>query len=578
MVGGVLSEHVYRGEPLPQNAIASVLEAIEWHAEQTPERDAIVFPETGATMSWRSLRGSALRSAARLQEAGVKTGDLVGVMARNDERCVTAVLGAWYLRASAAAMPVPGNFAEVDGYADQIRGMIAAGGLQHVVHDPSYPSEHAEEAVRRSPNVTWIDSGMRPAVRVPQPIGARPFPADLALVQYTSGSTSAPKGVELTHANLMAGIAAFGMATQLGAADSWGVWVPLFHDFGMISTMTALSFGAKVWMSSPTWFIRNPGRWLALFGRAGITHFSGPNFSFDIMRDSATDEMFEGVSLANWRVAINAAEPVSATTVRSFAKRFEPYGFRGETMRPTYGLAEATLMLSLPAAKTPPRVVTVRREAITERRVAVPAAAGDPGARSIVSVGRTMPGIALRIVDDRGKTLSDRCVGEIHAMGAAVTRGYRGHPDGAHDGWWATGDLGFMDSGELFICGRIKDVVIVRGTKYHPEDLEPLVGEIDGVRRGRCCVVGVGETHERLAVIAETRLEGGEIRRIRNEIRKLLVRRLGISEIEVYMVEPGTVAMTSSGKLRRHQMRRLLENGRIVDLEIEATQSEIPVA
>jgi acyl-CoA synthetase (AMP-forming)/AMP-acid ligase II len=268
---------------------------------------------------------------------------------------------------------------------------------------------------------------------------------------------------------------------------------------------------------------------------------------------------------------------VSAATIRRFTERFQPYAFHAETMVPGYGLAEATLAVTVSTLTAPPRVLSVSREGLTERRRAEIVAAGDREARSLVAVGPPAPGTALRIVDELGTPLPDRGVGEIEVSSPSITRGYRGHPDAAPDGWFATGDLGFVDSGELFIAGRIKDVVNVRGTKYHPEDLEPLVAEVDGVRKGRCCIVGEGETHELMAVIAETRLRGEEGRRLRTEIQERLVRRLGIGEIRVYLVEPRTVLVTSNGKVRRQLMRRLLETGRVLDVETVPASEGVPV-
>lgn len=556
-------DHVQRGMKLPDH-IPSVLDAIGSHAVRMPGRNALIFPESGMSMSWRELHRRALETAAALHEAHVRPGDLVGLMLRNDERFVPGLLGILHLGAAIAPMPIPGTFADTGVYAEHIRGMITAAKIRHVVHDPSLQGEHHQSAVRLIDDVEWIDasgSAGRP------PAAANTAGSDLALVSYTSGSTSAPKGVELTHANVSAAIAAFGIATALGPEDAWGVWTPLFHDFALVSTLTALVFGARVFVWSPTRFIRNPGRWLAEFGRNGLTHYSGPNFSFDLMCDSATDEVMADVSLARWKVAVSGGEMVSATTVRRFTDRFAPHGFRAETIVPGYGLAEVTLGVAVPPREHAPRVVTVSRTGLGDRgRVEI--VAGDhPEARELVSVGFPFPGIALRIVSDKGEPLDEGLVGEIEVAGRSVTRGYRGQPDAAPNGWLKTGDLGFVHGGWLFICGRIKDVVNVRGTKYHPEDLEPIVSGVVGVRKGRCCIVGEGETHERMAVIAETRLRGPDRRRLRSEIHERLVRQLGVGEIQVYLVEPRTVQVTSNGKVRRQLMRRKLERGELIDLE-----------
>jgi acyl-CoA synthetase (AMP-forming)/AMP-acid ligase II len=528
-------------------------------------------------MSWRELRKRSLESAAALVEAGVRPGDLVGLMLRNDERFVPGLLGILYAGAVAAPMPIPGAFADVDVYAEHIRGMIAAAGMRHVVHDPSLQTDHAESAVRLSDDILWINAA-RPVDGSARPMRVSPSPSDLALVSYTSGSTSAPRGVELTHANVAAAISAFGTVTGLGPDDAWGVWTPLFHDFALISMLTALVFAARVFVWSPTRFIRNPGRWLAEFGRNRVTHYSGPNFSFDLMHDSATDEVLDGVSLAAWRVAVSGGEMVSATTVLRFTARFALYGFRPETIVPGYGLAEVTLGVAAPPERmAPPRIVSVSRVGLTVRRRVEPVAADHPEARQLVSVGRPFPGISLRIVDEQDGPLPEGFVGEIEVAGPSVTRGYRGHPDASPNGWFKTGDLGFIELGWLFICGRIKDVVNVRGTKFHPEDLEPMVGEVDGVRKGRCCIVGQGETHERMAVIAETRLRGDGLGRLRKEIHERLVRRLGMGEIEVYLVEPRTVQVTSNGKVRRQFMRRKLEAGELIDLETMPVRQAVEV-
>lgn len=573
-----IGPYVLRGTPLAPPRHQSLLDAIDGHAAETPQRRALVFPERGTTMSWRELEESSWRAAASLRESGIGGGELAGLLLRNDERFVPNLLGLWRLGAAGVPMPIPGAFADVDAYAEHIRGMIAAAGIECVVRDPSLPSPHREAIERAGSHVVWIDGAVTPGERAPERVPARPSPADLALVQYTSGSSSAPKGVELTHANMTAAFDSFGLATELGPEDAWAVWMPLFHDFALVSTLTALWVGATVWAWQPTQFIRRPGRWLAEFGRNRLTHYSGPNFSFDLMCDSITDEILDGVSLDAWKVAVSGGEQVSAETVRRFTERFEPHGFRAQTMVPGYGMAEATLAITVSPLHTRPRVMTVSRDGLTDRRSAEQVPERAPNARAVVSVGRPAPGIALRVVDGLGEPLGERAAGEIQVAGPSITRGYRGAPDATRDGWLPTGDLGFLDARELFVTGRLKDVVNVHGIKYHPEDLEPVVAAIEGVRR--CCVVGEGETNERMAVIAETRAIGEELSRLRAAIRERLVRLLGIAEIQVYLVRPRMVLMTSSGKMRRQLMRRLLEEGGLSDLETEKAGQEVasPVA
>ncbi|HXA42089.1 MAG TPA: AMP-binding protein [Candidatus Solibacter sp.] len=543
----------------------SIVETIDLLAASRPGAIALEFPADQVALSWADLAARSRSWAAALAGAGVRRGQLVGVLLGNESRFIPLIVGAWRAGAAVAPMPIPGSFASSDAYAGHIGAMVADGGIEHVVYDPR-PLPDLERLMAATPGAGWIAVGDGGNGEDDAP--ERPVEGEaLAVVQYTSGSTSAPKGVELTHANITAGFAAYAAATGIGEGDCWGVWLPLFHDFGLVSTLTALSVGAGACVWPPATFLRHPGRWLADFGRRRLTHYSGPNFSFDLMRESYAPDLFDGIDLSAWRVAVNGAEPVNPLTVDRFHQRFAGHGFSAETMVPGYGMAEATLAVTVPRLGAGPRVLSVSRRALAARGHAEPVAEGDPDARSVVSVGRPVPGIELRIVDQLDETLGEREVGEILVKGPAVTRGYRGHAAAARFGWLPTGDLGFIADGDLFIVGRSKDTIIVRGTKYHPEDVEPLVREVEGVHHGRCAVVARGETDERLAVVAETHVDGDELGRLRAGIRTRLVRGLGIAEIDVYLVATRTIPVTSSGKTRRRVLRRHLEAGELVDLE-----------
>lgn len=569
----------------------SLVEVVDRMAGSHPGRTALTFPAEGVSRSWSELRRMSQTSAAKLRAAGTGAGDLVGIILPNDSRFVPLLLGAWRAGAAVAPMPLPGSFTDRAGYVAHVGAMLRDGDIAHVVHDDSLAMT-LEELRAAAPRAHWIAAGAVNSASDAGPSGQggpgsqttppehwptqagmnadHPPPEALAVVQYTSGSTSSPKGVELTHSNLMAGLGAFGMAAGLGTEDTWGVWLPLFHDFGLISTLTTLAFGARAMVWPPSAFLRQPALWLADFARHRLTHYSGPNFSFDLMVDSYREEAFQGVDLSAWHVAINGAEAVSPRTIERFQARFEPHGLRPEVMVPGYGMAEATLAVAVPALGQRPEVISVSRAALArEGRADI-----DPrdldDARQLVSVGPAVAGIGLRVVDqESGVPVPVGHVGEIELRGPAVTPGYRGGARRADGQWLRTGDLGFLRGESLFIVGRSKDTIILRGQNHHPEDIEPIVAAIPGVHHGRCAVVAQGEVDEWLAVVVETRAGGDALTALRANVRRLLHRHLGIAAVEVHLVAPRTIPRTSSGKVRRRLVREMLDQGRIADLEID---------
>jgi acyl-CoA synthetase (AMP-forming)/AMP-acid ligase II len=306
---------------------------------------------------------------------------------------------------------------------------------------------------------------------------------------------------------------------------------------------------------------------------------AAPNFFFEHITQAADDLPDGSVDLSAWRLAYNGAEPVNACTIERFTRRFADAGLRAETMYPVYGMAEATLAVTFPGVGDPPRVLSVDRSELGLDGRAVPVEPGSNRSRLVVGVGRAVPGMRLRIVAPDGRTAPEGTVGEIQISGPSVTSGYHRYPlDASHtpDGWLRTGDLGFLDDEELFVVGRIKDVVIVHGINYYAEDAEALVRDAAGVFGKRCAAVSttIEDGTEMLALVAETPIEEPAARdELARALRALLSAGLGLPAV-VHLVAPHTLPVTSSGKIRRLRVRDRLASGDLVKAQaIDSTAS-----
>ena len=442
-----------------------------------------------------------------------------------------------------------------------------------------------------------------------------------AFLQYTSGSTGSPKGVVLSHGDVIASLKA--MAVALGATprDVFVSWLPLYHDMGLIGAwMGSLYYGFPLVLMSPLDFLARPARWLEAIHRHRGTLSGGPNFAYELCVRRIEPEQMEGLDLSSWRLAFNGAEPVSPDTMDRFTAKFVPCGLPGKAMTPVYGLAEATLGVAFTPIGRGPRVDVVDAEAMARRGRAAPlpggtaadgtsagepyvagpsaggrqaggSPAGGPGGagppaggrqaggtpaggpaervRRFVSCGPPIPGFEVRIVDDRGTELEERAEGAVEFRGPSTTSGYFRNPAASRalfDGdWLRSGDRGYVAGGELYLTGRDKDLIVRAGRNLYPYDLEAAVGEIDGVRKGCVAVFAASDPAagtERLVVVAETREADAERRReIVEAITRAAAALIGAGPDEVVLAPPQSVLKTSSGKIRRVAVRELFESG-----------------
>ncbi len=402
---------------------------------------------------------------------------------------------------------------------------------------------------------------------------------EIALLQYTSGSTGEPKGVVLTHANLLANVRAIGEAVEIRPDDVGVSWLPLYHDMGLIGAwMVPLYFGLAVAILSPLAFLSRPERWLWAVHQHRGTVAAAPNFAYELCVRKIGDSDIEGLDLSSWRLALNGAEPVNPGTLERFTARFARYGFRREALLAVYGLAEAALAVTVPPPGAVPRVDHIERATFERegRAVRVPpgAPADDATMISFVSAGRPVPRHEVRIADPRGCDASERVEGALWFRGPSATRGYYRNPEatrglfpegGVPGSWVDSGDRAYRADGEIYVTGRVKDIIIKAGRNLYPQEVEELASRVAGVRKG--CVVAFGASDagagtERLVVIAETREQGSAERaRIARAITEEVTAALGLPPDEVELLPPQSIPKTSSGKLRREETKKLYRAG-----------------
>ena len=535
-----------------ENTLTGLLERRSREAD--PGR--VHLPADGATITLPELLDRAQFLAGDFYDRGVRPGDVVGMVLQNGPDFLTTLLGLMYAGAVPAPLALPAALRGLDAYGRHLAAVVADSGMRFLVSGPEMRRIRSrfDDALAA---VEFIDIGDLAAAnsRLCVPVD----PDALAFIQYTSGSTSSPKGVMLSQRNIATGLDAIRQASAMTHADTLAVWLPQFHDMGLVSSLVALAHCGELTLWPPAAFVRDPAKWLTEFAARGCTLSPAPNFSYDLLIEVADRFPPGSLDLSRWRLAYNGAEPVQAGTVRRFATAFAVHGFRAESMYPVYGMAEATLAVTFSPLDTAPRLRWVDRDALNDRRV-VPAEPGAPGTRVLVGVGQPVPDMRVRVGEG---TAADRVVDEIQISGGSVTGGYYRRPRAEHftpDGWLRTGDLGFVDDGELFVVGRVKDMIIIRGQNIYPEDAEALVRDLPDVYRHRCAVVPrVTDEHEELVLVAETKLDDPARRdALGREIAAALRDGLGLADVVVRLAEPHSLPQTSSGKIQRGRVQAAL--------------------
>jgi len=528
--------------------------------------------------SYADIHRAAGAVAAALVESGLRRGDLIGLVINDAEQFLTAFLGVSIAGMVPASLYPPSTTSELPAYQELTSGIIRSAGARGVITTtalkpwfddlaPTCPAlAHVltrETLGPVSPLCTGHDP--RSVAHAAATVGLD----DLAFVQFTSGSTSAPKGVALTHRSLASNIDAISGPHGLDThEDDIAVsWLPLFHDMGLVGiALGAIYAQRRAVIMTPHAFVKRPAEWLRVMTRYRATISFAPNFAYDLCVRRVKDKDLEGLDLSAWRIAGCGAEPIHAPTLAAFAEKFAPVGFRERSFLPSYGLAEHVVAAAFAPLGRTPRVDEVDAEELVGNRRASPVARGEGVA--VVGCGRPFPGHRIRIVKEDGREAAEREVGEITLTGPSVMLGY--YKDNSltaqtiRNGWLHTGDLGYLAGGELFVCGRMKDLIIVNGRKYHPQDLEWAVDQLAGVRKGRVVAFGAARpgAPDRVVIVVEpSGTTTGDL--LTEAIRRRIGDLCGLYVDEVALVRSGTIGRTTSGKVQRAATKARFERGEL---------------
>jgi len=555
-------------DPATPAAAVDTIHASLWsRADENPMRPHVYLREDDGTetvITYGRLRDEAAAVAGGLRERGVNPGDTVALMLPTGLDFLAAFHG--ILLAGGIPVPIypPARLDRLEEYAARQSAILADAGVKLLLTvararavaallRPRVPSLRDVATVRElvDEGVPWQEAGGRSS--------------DPAFIQYTSGSTGAPKGVLLTHANLLANVTAVGAALRMTPVDVGAIWLPLYHDMGLIgSWLFCMHAGLPIAIQSPLSFLSKPERWLWTIHDRKATLSPAPNFAYELCVKKIPERALEGLDLSSWRVALNGAEPVNPETIERFVKRFEPYGFRREAMMPVYGLAENSVAVCFPPPGRGPVIDAVEREAFERDRRATPWAGSGAAPLRFASVGQAVEAHEVRIVDDAGREVGDRVIGRLAFRGPSMTSGYFNKPDATAairvaGGFLDSGDLAYRADGEFYVTGRRKDLIIKAGRNLVPQEIEEIASTVEGIRKG--CVVAFGVARptlgtEELVVVAETRATQPAAREaLQAKVIQRVAAAIGVPPDTVVLARPGAVLKTSSGKIRRAATR-----------------------
>jgi len=546
-----------------------------------PDR-ALTFVRTNGDehrVTYPDLWAEVAGRAKALRELGWAKGDRIGLILPEPDEFVLSFMGA--LTAGLVAVPMypPPTLAKMDAYGDTVRHVLRASGARGLITNDAMAGRVEGQLLangaaaqivfeREIRGQTSNDDGL-PNVRG----------EDLAFLQFTSGSTSQPKGVMVTHRNLSVNSHAIMFEGLRSTPEDRGVsWLPLYHDMGLVGFVIAPVFARVQVMFLPTTsFIRRPSIWLDAIHRHRGTITFAPNFAFELATRAIGAQQATNWDLSCLRAVGCGAEPIVPSVLRAFVDRFEKHGLSPKSIMPCYGMAEATLAITFHDLGTPLvtdridlETLAVGRATMTER---------EERSVEFVSCGQTFTNHEIIIADAEGKPLGEREVGEIRVRGPSVAGGYFGNEEASaevfHDGWLCTGDQGYRVGKELFICGRLKDLIILHGKNHYPQDIERVASKVDGIRDGQCVAFSrTGPSGaEEAVLVAESRRVGEARQKLIDEVVLAVRSDIGVTLAEVVLIKRGTLPKTSSGKVRRRETKLRLERGEL-ELVLDSDKSE----
>jgi acyl-CoA synthetase (AMP-forming)/AMP-acid ligase II len=597
----------------------TICQAIEDAAKAEPTRGFRFFPETGipgfagpgadgvemaeASFSYTAIERISARFGGAMQALGLRKGDRVAIILPNNDDFVLCFLGA--IRAGVVPVPIypPMALGQLQAYLDNTRHIVAKSGARALVTTAKIKRllGTVQAACPALEQVVAIE-GIREST---EPLKAEKITLeDVAFLQFTSGSTSRPKGVTLTHANLQANIKCIMEdGLRMVPEDVAVSWLPLYHDMGLIGFVLApIFYTIPVHFLPALLFLKRPITWFQAFTRVGGSTAYAPNFAYALCVKRIKAAELEGLDLSHWRVAGCGAEPIRPETLEAFAETFARIGFRKEALLPSYGMAESSLAISFTELHEGMKTVSVNGPELWEKGAARVVAESDEDAVRLVSCGSQFPLHQVKVfaADDASSEtpLPERTVGELRIAGPSVMRGYWEDAERTRESFAGpflkTGDLGFLHDGHVFICGRSKEVVIVNGRNYYPQDMEWEASKVAGVRKGNVVAFGArdpsGVERDRERVVLAFEVQDaerlGRASSLLGDVRKAVQEGMGLTLDDVVALPPGALPKTSSGKLQRAKTRELYESGELMgrptareasklDLVKQAAQSQL---
>ena len=534
-------------------------------SETCGNRGLIFVDEDEQRFTWEEIEAQAQRVAAGFQARDGEPGDRVTIVCQGLRPLVTSFFGAVLAGLHPSILPTPISRHRLQGYLQHVVSIVRVAEPKFVVVDeevelvgkPVVKEANLENKALVIRHDELIDSSSRFNLH-------EATPDEIAVIQFTSGSTSAPRGVVLPHRCVAANVQAIVERLEVAPHDVGGGWLPMYHDMGLIGNLLgAAARSIDLVLTTPFNFLRRPRRWLDVMERHNVSITAGPNVSYRPLLERGD---IPGRDLGKWRVAIIGAEPVDPELLTAFTEAFEPAGFPKTGFMPAYGLAEVGLMATGVRAQEEYEIVEVDREALEGEGVARPVNEASNCAR-IVSCGAPVRETSVRIVDDHGELVPDSCIGEISIAGSSVMREYFNDPvataDTLHGEWLMTGDLGYMKDQQLFVTGRKKELIIFGGRNYYPQDIERVVHGLELVRSGSVVAFGTKNGHDEGIVIVAAPRDPQNSESIGARVRAVVSESLNLPVLDVVLLESGRIPRTTSGKLCRGRCRDLYEGGEL---------------
>ena len=549
----------------------TLVDVLEWHVKTHPQRTHITFyndQNNGQQITFQQLKTSAETMAAGLQTYGLKPKQTVAIMLPTSSDYFISFFA--ILIAGGIPVPLypPARRAQIEEHLlrhQRILDNCQAVMLITVDEDKAIANSLTSQLVSLQQVVTPKQLMVTEGALLKPKLSGK----DIAFLQYTSGSTGTPKGVVLTHQNLLSNVYAMGERVGANASDVYVSWLPLYHDMGLIGAwFGSLYYSMHFVVMSPLAFLARPSRWLNALHHYRGTLTGAPNFAFELCLQRIKGDILNELDLSSVRYIFNGAEPISPSTLERFSQTMKPCGLTETAILPVYGLAECSVGLSFPNVVRPPLIDLINRVKFMKTGLAEPVTKGVDSLQ-FPSCGVPLTGHEIRVVDVSGRELPEREQGRVEFRGPSTTSGYFRNPEQSqllfHDDWLNSGDLGYIAKGELYITGRIKDIIIHAGRNIYPHELEYAVGALKGIRNGCVAVFGSQDKDsgtERLIVLAECKLENPAVReQLQIQINSIATALVGSPADEVVLAAPHTVLKTSSGKIRRASCKALYQRG-----------------